>query len=290
MTFDMRIHNRPEIALEPWGYNNYVGAYFQSACFLSLSLFVSSFHLCFFKLTYSCCKFIIHSNIYPYKHESRPASRTRNFPSRMVFFLYLYCPSRHLYLFTNQWDISLRDLSSSYWRFYFPQSICLPHRHRTNPRHHPRPKTHQLNSLPHKKKITKKRNRRHLSLYFIGTRKMQAPKLYENHRLVEFLLDIFYIEDFKYETVGFPIKPLHYRMSKTIPNTTWMKSQTVRLDIRMVGTKKQHDQHIKRKDATFPTFSFVVCNSPHPPSFLLRLAFLLLNTRHGRQSLNQGKK
>ena len=131
-------------------------------------------------------------------------------------------------------------------------------------------------------------NRCHLSLYFVGTRKMQAPKPYENHRLGRFLWDPFEIGDFDYETVGFPIKPLHYCMPKTIPNTTCMKFQTVRHEIRLDRTKKQQDdQHIKKKDITFPTLSSVVYNFPSSFfSFVSFVLFIILNHSHGLQSLN----
>ena len=77
------------------------------------------------KPAYSCCKFIILSNSYLYKHKPKPACRTRCFLSKMVFSL---CLSFKTFLFSYQ---SMRyfggTFSSRHWRFFFPRSIYSPH-------------------------------------------------------------------------------------------------------------------------------------------------------------------
>ena len=129
------------------------------------------------------------SNSYPYKHKPQPTSRTRSFLSKMVFFFSSLCASRPLYLLTNQWDIFWGTFPCQYWRLFLSKSICSTYCQCTNPRNHQRPKNLEKsptswpppkNSLP-----SNKRNRLHLSLDFVGTRKMQAPK----HHLAQFLWD-----------------------------------------------------------------------------------------------------
>ena len=111
---------------------NYFLTLFFLSLSLSLSLFVFSFLLSFFKRKYSFCMFMIHSNNYPYKHKSQPASRTRSFLSFFKFLLSFNTPlSAHQsmrYFFV--------ELFCRNWRLYFPKSIGSPHCQRTYPRHH----------------------------------------------------------------------------------------------------------------------------------------------------------
>ena len=128
-----------------------------------------------------CCKFIIHSISYSYKHKSRSISRKMSFLSKMVFFLLFVCPSRSLYLLTNQYDIPLGDLSLSVpasllFKVYLFTSLPT-HKSKTLPEtKRPAKITHKLNLHKNIHYLQTMRNRRHLSLYFVGTRKMQAPK------------------------------------------------------------------------------------------------------------------
>ena len=106
---------------------------------------------------------------------------------------------------------------------------------------------------------------------------MQAPKLYENHRLAVLQWDTS-IRGFKYETVGLSIKSFILCISKAIPNTARMKYRTTRLEIRLDWTKKKKKNTVTntlKKDIKFPTFSSVVNN--FPSYFFLRSAFLISN-------------
>ena len=198
--------------------------------FLSLFVFVSSFLVCFFRLTYSCCKFIIHSKGYPCQHKSRSASRT-SFLSKMVFFSFLFVlqdPS--IYSPINEM-ILWGTFPSQYWHLYLPKSICSPHCQRINPRYHPRPQ---------KKKKKKKTRRNHPQVNPTPT-KFTTFKQVEQVSFIHLLrrnsenagskalqkplscsisMRHFPYRGFWIWNGGFPIKRLHFCVSKTSP-TQW---------------------------------------------------------------------
>ena len=84
-----------------------------------------SFSISVLSSPHSCCKFIIHSNSYSYKHKPQSTCRTRNFPSK--WFLFLFFSFFKIPLFAHQSsEIFLGTFSCWYWCLFFPKSICSP--------------------------------------------------------------------------------------------------------------------------------------------------------------------
>ena len=83
--------------------------------FLSQHISFSSFLFRSFKPAYLCCRFIIHSNIYPYKQKPRSAFRTRSFLSKkLLLCLPFKTPlSAHQSMrYLKRWKLSLSVLTS----------------------------------------------------------------------------------------------------------------------------------------------------------------------------------
>ena len=111
-----------------------------------------------FKLAYSSCKFMIHFNNNPYKHKSWPASTTKTYFSKIVFFslrLSFNAPLSTHPSMRYFWGVG--NFTCRYWRLYFSKSICSPYCQRTNPIHLSRPK--KPGEISYKLNLPPKKNR-----------------------------------------------------------------------------------------------------------------------------------
>ena len=164
----------------------------------------------------------------------------------MVFFVLFVCPSRPLNLLINQWDLLEESLfpdstnSSSFLNLFVVLNVNAQIQNIQDQKTLSQTPQQSWTPLPPQKKKFTTFNRLYClqksekGVSFVGIRKKQAPTSYENHRLCH----IFQTAYFIYETVGLPLKLLHYRMSNTIPKTTLIKSRTVKLEIRLDWLKK----------------------------------------------------